>query len=203
MNKQEFFVRNKEMDRQESKNNTLIESYIERLSKKEDLLIKEFTKFFNIFLTDEVFAQIEKINPKNNRDDDYVWINTPLIRFNYYYKWQKIKINVEDDRDIIPLTKICDIRTGNFLIIGTKWIDSIPYETSSHVINQKADELKTFEKMYNDFKENIQTVYDKICFRRNHKIEEQQKFLSALPQFDLEEEPQRLYKIKITFEEIN
>ena len=202
MNKQEFFVRNEEMDRQEIKNNTLIESYIESLSKKEDLLIKEFTKFFNTFLTDEVFEQIEKINPKNNRHDDYVWINTPLIRFDYYYKWHKIKINVENDKNIIPLTNICDIRTGDFSIIGTKWISSVPCETSMHTIRYKADELKAFEKMYNDFKENIQTVYDKICFRRNHKIEEQQKFLSALPQFDLEEEHQKLYKIKITFEEI-
>ena len=56
--------------------------------------------------------------------------------------------------------------------------------------------------MYNDFKENIQALYDKICNRRNHKIEEQQKFLSSLPQFDLEEEIQKLYRIKITFEEI-
>ena len=203
MNKQEFFVRNEEMDRQERKNNTLIESYIESLSKKEDLLIKEFVKFFNVFLTDEVFKQIEKINPKNNRDDDYIWINTPLIRFDYYYKWQKIKINVENDKNIIPLTNICDIRTGDFSIIGTKWISSVPCETSMYTIEYKADKLKAFEKMYNDFKENIQTVYDKICFRRNQKIEEQQKFLSSLPQFYLEEEHQKLYKIKITFEEIN
>ena len=203
MNKQEFFVKNEEMDRQESKINNLVETYINNLSKKEDLLIKEFVKFFNVFLTDEVFKQIEKINPKNNRDDDYIWINTPLIRFDYYYKWHKIKINVENDRNIIPLTNICDIRTGDFSIIGTKWIDSISYETSNYMIQRKADELKAFEKMYNDFKENIQAIYDKICFRRNHKIEEQQKFLSSLPQFNLEEEPQKLYKIKITFEEIN
>lgn len=202
MNKQEFFVKNEEMDRQESKNNTLIESYIESLSKKENLLIKEFTKFFNTFLTDEVFKQIEKINYPNNRQDDYVWINTPLIRLDYYYKWSKIKINVENDKNIIPLTNICDIRTKDFSIIGAKWISSVPCETSIYTIGHKANELKAFEKMYNDFKENIQAIYDKICFRRNHKIEEQQKFLSSLPQFNLEEEPQKLYKIKITFEEI-
>ena len=166
------------------------------------MLIQEFTKFFNTFLTDEVFEQIEKINYPNNRQDDYVWINTPLIRLDYYYKWSKIKLNVENDKNIIPLTNICDIRTGDFSIIGTKWISSVPCETSMHTIEYKANELKAFEKMYNDFKENIQTVYDKICDRRNHKIEDQQKSLSSLPQFDLEEEPQKLYKIKITFEEI-
>lgn len=203
MNKQEFFAKNEEMDRQDNKNNNQIETYINNLSKKEDLLIKEFVKFFNIFLTDEVFEQIEKINPKTDRNDDYVWINTPLIRFDYYYKWHQIKINVENDRNIIPLTNICDIRTGDFAIIGTKWIKSIPYETSNYMIQRKADELKAFETMYNNFKENIQAVYDKICFRRNHKIEEQQKFLSSLPHFDLEEKPQRFYKIKITVEEIN
>ena len=202
MNKQEFFVKNEEMDRQESKINNLVENYIDKLSKKEDLLIQEFTKFFNTFLTDEVFEQIEKINYPNNRQDDYVWINTPLIRLDYYYKWSKIKLNVENDKNIIPLTNICDIRTGDFSIIGTKWISSVPCETSSYTIQRKADDLKAFEKMYNDFKENIQTVYDKICSRRNYKIEEQQKFLSSLPQFDLKEEPQKLYKIKITFEEI-
>ena len=170
---------------------------------KEDLLIKEFVKFFNTFLTDDVFKQIEKINPKTDRNDDYVWIHTPSIRLSYYYKWSKIKIAIENDKTIIPLTNICDIRTGDFSIIGTKWISSTPCETSSYRIEQKADELKAFEKMYNDFKENIQAVYDKICCRRNHKIEEQQQFLSSLPKFDLEEETQKLYRIKITFEEIN
>ena len=172
MNKKEFFVKNEEMDRQESKINNAVEHYIDKLSKKEDLLIKEFTKFFNTFLTDEVFEQIEKINYPNNRHDDYVWINTPLIRVNYYYKWSQIKINVENDKNRMPLTNICDIRTGDFSIIGTQWISSIPCETSSHIVKQKADELKAFEKMYNDFKENIQAFYDKICFRRNQKIEE-------------------------------
>ena len=34
MNKQEFFVKNEEMDRQESKINNLVENYIDKLSKK-------------------------------------------------------------------------------------------------------------------------------------------------------------------------
>ena len=148
MNKQELLVKGMEMDRQESKINNSIENYINNLSKKEDLLIKEFVKFFNTFLTDDVFKQIEKINHPNNRQDDYVWINTPLIRLNYYYKWSKIKINVENDRNIIPLTNICDIRTGDFSIIGTKWISSTPCETSSHIIKEKAADVKAFEKMY-------------------------------------------------------
>lgn len=202
MNKTELLTKGIEMDYEEKLINEQKIHYINTLSKKEDVLIKQFSEFFNTFLTDDVFEIIEKINYPNERPDDYVWINTPLIRLNYYYKWSKIKINVEKDKNIIPLTNICDIRTGDYSIIGTKWISSIPCETSSHFIKQKADELKAFEKMYNDFKENIQTFYDKICLRRNHKIEEQQKFLSSLPQFDLEEQTQKLYRIKITFEEI-
>lgn len=202
MNKQELLTKGIEMDYEEKLINEQKTHYINTLLKKEGLLIKQFSELFNTFLTDDVFKIIEKINYPNERSDDYVWINTPLIRLDYYYKWSKIKINVENDKNIIPLINICDIRTGNLSIIGTKWISSTPCETSSYRIRQKADELKAFEKMYNDFKENIQTVYDKICVRRNHKIEEQQKFLSSLPQFDLEEEIQKLYKIKITFEEI-
>ena len=202
MNKQEFLTKGIEMDYDEKLINEQTTHYINTLLKKEDLLIKQFSEFFNTFLTDEVLELIEKINYPTKRSDDYVWINTPLIRLNYYYKWSKIKINVENDKNIIPLKNICDIRTGDFSIIGMTWISSTPCETSTHLIKQKADELKAFEKMYNDFKENIQTVYDKICFRRNQKIEEQQKFLSSLPQFDLEEDTQKLYRIKITFEEI-
>lgn len=202
MNKQELLTKGIKMDYEEKLINEQKTHYINTLSQKEDILIKQFSEFFNTFLTDDVFKLMEKINYPTERNDDYVWINTPLIRLNYYYKWGKIKINVENDRNIIPLSNICDIRTGDFSIIGTKWISSIPYETSSHTIEQKAADLKAFEKMYNDFKENIQALYDKICFRRNQKIEEQQKFLSSLPQFDLEEETQKLYRIKITFEEI-
>ena len=55
MNKQEFFVRNEEMDRQESKINNSVENYINTLLKKEELLIKEFSRFFNTFLTEDVF----------------------------------------------------------------------------------------------------------------------------------------------------
>lgn len=203
MNKQELLTKGIEMDYEEKLIKEQTTHYINTLSKKEDILIKQFSEFFNTFLTDDVFKQIEKINYPNNRQDDYVWINTPLIRLDYYYKWSKIKINVKNDKNIIPLTNICDIRTGDFSIIGTKWISSVPCETSMHTIEYKANELKDFEKMYNDFKENIQVVYDKICFRRNQKIEDQQKLLSSLPHFDLEEEPQKLYKIRITFEEIN
>lgn len=203
MNKTELLTKGIEMDYEEKLIKEQKTHYINTLSKKEDLLIEQFSEFFNTFLTDDVFELIEKINYPNDRPDDYVWINTPLIRLKYYYKWSKINIDVENDKNIIPLTNICDIRTGDFSIIGTKWISSIPCETSSYTIKQKAADLKAFEKMYNDFKENIQAFYDKICFRRNHKIEEQQKFLSSLPQFDLEEEPQKLYRIKITFEEIN
>ena len=203
MNKTELLTKGIEMDYEEKLINEQKTHYINTLSKKEDVLIKQFSKFFNTFLTDDVFKIIEKINYPNERPDDYVWIHTPLIRLNYYYKWSKIKINVEKDKNIIPLTNICDIRTGDYSIIGTKWIASTPCETSSYTIEQKATDLKAFEKMYNDFKENIQAFYDKIYFRRNQKIEDQQKFLSSLPQFNLEEEPQKLYKIKITFEEIN
>lgn len=202
MNKNELLTKGLEMDYEQKIINEQKTHYINTLSKKEVLLIKQFSEFFNTFLTDDVFKLMEKINYPTERKDDYVWINTPLIRLNYYYKWSKIKINVENDRNIIPLSNICDIRTGDYSIIGTKWISSIPCETSSHMIKQKADELKAFEKMYNDFKDNIQTFYNKICDRRNYKIEEQQKFLSSLPQFDLEEETQKLYRIKITFEEI-
>ena len=202
MNKTELLTKGIEMDYEEKLIKEQKTLYINTLLKKEDLLIKQFSEFFNAFLTDEVLELIEKINYPTNRSDDYVWINTPLIRLNYYYKWSKIKINVENDKNIIPLKNICDIRTGDFSIIGTTWISSTPCETSSYFIKQKADELKAFEKMYNDFKENIQALYDKICFRRNQKIAEQQKFLSSLPQFDLEEEFQKLYRIKITFEEI-
>jgi hypothetical protein len=203
MNKTELLTKGIEMDYEEKLINEQKTHYINTLLKKEEILIKQFSEFFNTFLTEDVFKEIEKINYPNNRQDDYVWINTPLIRLNYYYKWSKIKINVENDKNIIPLTNICDIRTGDYSIIGTKWIASIPCETSTHFIEQKADELKAFEKMYNDFKKNVQTFYNKIGDRRYHKIEDQQKFLSSLPQFDLEEEPQKLYKIKITFEEIN
>ena len=202
MNKTELLTKGIEMDYEEKLINEQKTHYINTLLKKEEILIKQFSEFFNTFLTEDVFKEIEKINYPNNRQDDYVWINTPLIRLNYYYKWSKIKINVENDKNIIPLTNICDIRTGDYSIIGTKWIASIPCETSAYFIEQKADELKAFEKMYNDFKKNVQTFYNKIGDRRYHKIEDQQKFLSSLPQFDLEEEPQKLYKIKITFEEI-
>jgi len=202
MNKNELLTKGLEMDYEEKLINEQKTHYINTLSQKEDLLIKQFSELFNTFLTDEVLELIEKINYPTERNDDYVWISTPLIRLSYYYKWSKIKINVENDRNIIPLTNICDIRTGDFSIIGTKWISLNPCETSAHFIKQKADELKAFEKMYNDFKENIQALYDKICFRRNQKIKEQQKFLSSLPKFDLEEETQKLYRIKITFEEI-
>lgn len=202
MTKSELLTKGIKMDCEEKLINEQITHYINTLSKKEEILIKQFSECFNTFLTDEVLELIEKISYPNERPDDYVWIYTPLIRLNYYYKWSKIKIAVENDKTIIPLTNICDIRTGDFSIIGTKWISSNPCETSSYTIEQKAADLKAFEKMYNDFKENIQALYDKICFRRNQKIEEQQKFLSSLPQFDLEEETQKLYRIKITFEEI-
>ena len=202
MKKTELLAKGIEMDREEQLIKEQKTLYINTLLKKEELLIKQFSEFFNTFLTDDVFEIIKKINHPTECDDDYVWINTPLIRLHYYYKWCKIKINVENDRNIIPLTSICDIRIGNFPIIGTKWISSNPSETSAHFIKQKADQLKAFEKMYDDFKENIQTFYNKVCDRRNHKIEEQQKFLSSLPQFNLEEEAPKLYRIKITLEEI-
>ena len=203
MNKTELLTKGIEMDYEEKLINEQKTHYINTLFKKEEMLIKQFSEFFNTFLTEDVFKEIEKINYPNNRHDDYVWIHTPLIRLNHYYKWGKVQIRVENDRNIIALTPIINIREGNFTIIGDTWVSSIPCETSSYTIEQKAADLKAFEKMYNDFKENIQAFYDKICFRRNHKIEEQQKFLSSLPQFDLEEETQKLYRIKITFEEIN
>ena len=106
MNKTELLTKGIEMDYKEKLINEQKTHYINILSKKEDLLIKQFSEFFNTFLTDDVFKLMEKINYKTERNDDYVWINTPLIRLNYYYKWGKIKINVENDRNIIPLSNI-------------------------------------------------------------------------------------------------
>ena len=204
MNKQEFFVRNAEMDKTEGIFNNHVESYINALLKKEKLLIEQFTSFFNNFLTNKVLEQIEKIaHPSNKtRRDDYIWIHTSSFSFYYYYNWGKVKITIPDDKTIINLTSIEYLRKGNFTIINNTWISDIPSETSLHTIESKAKELQNFETMYNSFKENIQAFYDKVCVRRNEKITKQQEYLSKLPQFVLEEEPQKIYKIKITFEEI-
>ena len=205
MNKQEFFVRNAEMDKTEGIFNNHVESYINALLKKEKLLIEQFTSFFNNFLTDKVLEQIEKITHPSNktRRDDYIWIHTSSFSFYYYYNWGKVKITIPDDKTIINLTSIEDLRDGNFTIINNTWISDIPSETSLHTIETKANILQDFETMYNSFKENIQAFYDKVCVRRNERITKQQEYLSSLPQFVLEEEPQKIYKIKITFEEIN
>lgn len=206
MNKQEFFVKNAEMDKTEGIFNNQIENYINTLLKKEKLLIEQFTNFFNIFLTDEVLEQIEKIaHPSNKgRRDDYVWIYTSSFSFYYYYNWGKVKIAIPDDKIIIGLTPIEDLRDGNFTIINNTWISDTPSETSLHTIGIRANILQHFETMYNSFKENIQTFYDRVCVRRNERITKQQETLSSLPQFVLEEEkPQKIYKVKITVEEIN
>lgn len=93
-------------------------------------------------------------------------------------------------------TKFIKIIEGKYPIITSITLNKA-WET-------KANMLKNFEIMYNAFKENIQAFYDKVCVRRNERITRQQETLSSLPQFVLEEEePQKLYKIKITFEEIN
>ena len=205
MNKQEFFVKNAEMDKTEGIFNNQVESYINSLLKKEKLLIEQFTRFFNNFLTDEVLEQIEKVAHPNNktRRDDYVWIHTSSFSFSYYYNWKKVKITIPDDKTIIDLTSIEDLRDGNFTIINNTWINSVPSETSLHIIGTRANMLQNFETMYNAFKENIQAFYDKVCIRRNERITKQQESFSSLPQFVLEEEElPKIYKIKITFEEI-
>ena len=187
MNKQEFFVKHAEMDQTENILNNQIEVYINALLKKEKLLIEQFTNFFNTFLTNGVLEQIEKVAHPNNkaRRDDYVWIHTSSFSFSYYYNWGKVKITTPDDKTIIDLISIEDLRDGNFTIINNSWINDIPSETSLHIIETRANMLQNFETMYNSFKENIQAFYDKVCVRRNERITKQQECLSKLPQFVL------------------